>query len=278
MPENPWAHLNLARIEGQRGNWQRMKLHLDQAARDQRTSKEAHLLAAQMQQRLGDEASAQKEHELAAKQPSYTHWPDFYLAELEGLKTGLQNLLVRANRLAGEKRLVEATALLQQIVKEYPESEAAWLLLGKVLARQQDLPASEHAFRIAVRLAPGSAEPHFNLGANLLLQKKYQAAVTALRKAIDIKPDCAQAHYRLAQCFLALEDEPGALENLRLTLRYKPDSFEAHVDLGELLAKQGRNAEALVHLLSATKVYRADARVQGLLQRVQGGVAKPKDP
>ena len=55
----------------------------------------------------------------------------------------------------------EAVTLLQDTVRDYPDSDWAWYLLGKALNQQHNWLAAEQALRRAAQLTPAAAEIQF---------------------------------------------------------------------------------------------------------------------
>jgi tetratricopeptide (TPR) repeat protein len=267
--ENARADLNLARIARERGDLQASLEHLNRSRGDFHTQKASHILLAEVHQRLGNETAASEERQQAAKLPKDADWPDPLVEEVTRLRTGKQVRLAAAAQLISQGRVREATAALQRIVQDYPDSDWAWLLFGRALLGQKNLTAAEPALRTAVKLAPASTEAHFYLGTVLLLQGSPQTAADCFRKATAIKPDFAEAHHNLAHCLLRQSDPAGAIEAFRAALSCKPDYAEAHLDLAGILAKQGRSAEALSHLRYAAELNPADPRPKKLLEQVQ---------
>jgi tetratricopeptide (TPR) repeat protein len=268
-PDHARAHLNLARLARERGDLQASLEHLKQPMADVHTRKAAHLLAAEVYQRLGNETAAGQERQGAAKLPKDADWPDSLVEEITRLRTGKQVRLAAAAQLISQSKVRQAAASLRQIVQDYPDSDWAWLLLGRALLGQKDLTAAESALRNAIKLVPASMEAHFYLGVVLLLQENPQAAAASFRRAAAIKPDFAEAHHNLAHCLLRQGDRKGAIDAFRAALSCKPNYAEAHLDLAEALTKEGQDAEALVHLRYAAELNPADPRPKKLLEQMQ---------
>ena len=268
-PENARAHLNLARIARERGNLQVSRDHLNRAMANPYTRKAAHLLAAEVHRRLGNEAEADQERQLAVKLPKDPDWPDHWVEEVFQLRTGRQIRLATAAQLISQGRFREATESLRRVVQDYPDSDWAWLLFGKSLLGQNDLAAAETPLRTAVRLAPESMEAHFYLGTVLLLQGNPQAAADCFRRALAIKPDFAEAHHNLAHCLLRQGDRASAITAWNAALSCKPNYVEAHLDLAEALIQEGKNPDALAHVRYAAQLSPSNQKAKRLLEQMQ---------
>jgi len=136
---------------------------LNFALNGSRTRKAAHFLLAEVYERRGDKGAAEQESRRAAALPDDEGWPDRFDEEVKQLRTGRQVFLARADRLMREGRVAEAIALLQQTVKDYPDSSSGWLLLGTAFLAKHDLGGAEEALRKASRLASDSVEIPFYL-------------------------------------------------------------------------------------------------------------------
>jgi tetratricopeptide (TPR) repeat protein len=270
-PGNALAHLNLARIDRERGDIQASLKHLTGSMDDLHTRKASHLLAAEVHQRLGDEIAASQERQLAAKLPKDPDWPDPLAEEVRRLRTGKQVRLAAAAQLIGQGHAQQAADLLRQIVQDYPDSDWAWLLLGRSFLAQKNPAGAEPALRKAIQLAPTSMEAHFYLGVALLLQEKPKAAAASFHQAATIQPDFPDAHHNLAHCLLRQGDRRGAIEAFRAALNCKPNHIAAHLDLAEVLVQEGRNAEAIAHARYAADLNPAEPRAKKLLEQMQTG-------
>jgi tetratricopeptide (TPR) repeat protein len=276
-PTDPRALLGLGRLCVRRGDPARGRPYLELAARDPHARKAAHVLLAEVCGRLGEQKAAEA-HQQAAAGGDDPAWPDPFLAEAMQLQTGRKVFLVRANVLLEQGRLAESVAVSRQTVRDYPDADTAWLILGKALLQARDLPAAEEALRTALRLAPDSVEAHFHLGFAAYLRKDYPAAADAFGKAVGLKPDFPMGYYHLGYCRVEQGDRAGAVEAFRNALRCQPDLAPAHVALGELLLKDGRKAEAVEHLRLGVQLRPEDARARDLLARAQKQPGPPAAP
>ena len=253
-PAHARAHLGLARLAYQRGNLEQSMVHLNFALNGVRTRKAAHFLLAEVYEQRGDKEAAEQESRRAAALPDDEAWPDRFDEEVKQLETGRQVFLARADRLMHHGRLAEAIALLQQTVKNYPDSSSGWLLLGTAFLAKHDLGGAEEALRTASRLASDSVEVLFYRGNVHFLRGDHREAAAYFRQAVQLKPDFALAHYNLGHCLMRLGDRDGAIAAFRSAVSCKPDYADAQVHLGHLLLQTGQGAEALAHLRDAAQL------------------------
>jgi tetratricopeptide (TPR) repeat protein len=232
---NAKAHLGLARVAYRKGDLETCLSHLDLARTDKRSQKAAQLFLAEIHQRRGNADAAEEARRQGAALPNDATWPDPFVEEVAQLRTGKQAALERADKRLREGRISEAVALLQDTVRDYPDADWGWYLLGKAHNLRQDWPAAEQALRRAAELTPGAAEIQFQRGVALFHLERLQAATACFRTATQLKPDYDVAYYNLGRCLHRLGDRVEAIEAFRAALRCEPNLAEARRALVELL-------------------------------------------
>jgi tetratricopeptide (TPR) repeat protein len=85
-PDNARAHLGMGRVAFLKGDLRRTQSHLAFSVSAPHTQKAAHFLSAQVHERLGNKAEAEKEYRHAASVQNEPGWPDPYLAEAQNCK------------------------------------------------------------------------------------------------------------------------------------------------------------------------------------------------
>lgn len=101
------------------------------------------------------------------------------------------------------------------------------------------------AARKAIELDPSYAEAHALVGEALRFNKARRAEVAAaLREAIKLKPQMLEPYARLGEVLAAMEDEKGAEAVYRQGMAADPKRMAGRFELGRMLVKQGRLAEA----------------------------------
>ena len=143
----PASIFGLARVESQGDDLPACLSHLERAAADPHTREGDRPPAAEVHQRLGDAAAAERDLRAANDLPDDAPWPDPLAQEAAERATGLLVRVAHANQLLMEDRVPEAVALLQEIVQDYPDAAHAWFLLGKGWMRENNLDGAEAALR-----------------------------------------------------------------------------------------------------------------------------------
>lgn len=235
QPANAKGHLGLARVAYRKGDVETCLSHLELARTDPHTRKAAHLFLAEFHQRRGNPSAAEEARRQAAALPEDATWPDPFVEEVAQLRTGKQAALERADKRLRQGRTAEAITLLQDTVRDYPDSDWAWYLLGKAHNLQHDWLAAEQALGRAAQLTPGAAEIQFHHGVALFQLQDLLAATACFRRAIQLKSDYDVAYYNLGQCLLRQGDRAGAIEAFRAALRCEPNLAEARTALAKAL-------------------------------------------
>lgn len=86
--------------------------------------------------------------------------------------------------------------MLENLVRQHPESAAARAGLGRLDVLLGRLAEGERHLRAAIAMDDRPLEPHLYLGLVLMQQRRCQEAVPVFRA----QPDYGQAHLRLGQC------------------------------------------------------------------------------
>ncbi len=268
-PDDSRAHLGLAQVAFERDDLAVCLEHLQQAKTDPHTRKAAHVFLAEVYQRRGDRAAAEKVLREGQELPDDAPWPDPLYDAVRELAVGHLEVITRAAALLQEDHAEQAVPLLQRAAEDYPESSWACLLLGRAWLRLGDFAAAQKALREAVRRDPHSVEGHFYLGVVLSEQKDFAAAMPYFRKTVQLKSDHALAWYNLGFCCKQQGDRAGALEAFHKAIDCKPQFAEAKINLGELLIEEGRLDAAEEQLRQGLQLAPQDPRARRLLEIVQ---------
>jgi tetratricopeptide (TPR) repeat protein len=267
-PSNARASLGLARLAFERDDLSECTTCLNRCVDDIHTRKAACSLLAQAYQRLGNKASAEQELRQAAELPDDTPWPNPFLDEIVRLRVGKRAILSGADQLLHQNRFPQALKVLELAVKDYPNEEWAWEMLGRAYLGLRDLPAAERSLRRATELRPNMPEAQFYLGVALILQKNPQAAASCFRRAAELKPGYALAYYNLGHSLKEQGDDAGAVAAFRMAINCKPDDSASHYNLAALLLKKGQRESAAVHLRHAVEFDPTNQKAKELLEQV----------
>ncbi|MGH7174664.1 MAG: tetratricopeptide repeat protein [Gemmataceae bacterium] len=268
-PDNSRAHLGLAQTAFEREDLPACLEHLRHAQDDPHTRKAAHVFLAEVQQRRGDRAAAEKALHASQQLPDDVSWSDPLSEQMREMTVGYLQVITRAAALLQQNQPRQAIPLLQRAAEDYPHASWACVLLGRAWIRAGDLTAAEKALQQAVRRDANSAEAQFYLGVVLSEQKQFAAAIPYFHRATQLKSDHALAWYNLGFCRKQQGDRAGAREAFRMVIACKPRFAEARINLGELLADDGEIAAALEQLRQGVELAPYDVRARKLLESVR---------
>jgi tetratricopeptide (TPR) repeat protein len=271
-PENTRAHLVLARIELRRGRLEECLRELKLAESHRAAQKPAHELRAEVFNRQGRSQDAEAERRLAAGLPNI-RWPDPFHDEIGQLRTGLKIALTKADRLFVAGKPAESIAVIEQALVNYPQSDWAWIILGRAQIRLRRLTEAEASLSRALAITPDSADALFRMGVVCSLTNRWKDAEGWFQKVLAQKSDHPVALFNLGHCALQLQKPAEAIEYYRKAITCQADYYDAHVALGDLLTKEGQPVEARKVFTQALKFRPGD---RTLRERLDGlPAAKP---
>ena len=142
-------------------------------------------------------------------------------------------------------RLEEALDWLNQSVKINPAPAEPYFPLGLLFQKQKRLPEAIDAYRNYLARKPGDGKALNNLGRAILDTGDVSQAIDILQKAVAAAPSNAGAHTNLGDAFRIKGDIPAAMEQYRRAISIDPNCAEAHGSLGTLSAKMGQTADSI---------------------------------
>lgn len=132
-----------------------------------------------------------------------------------------------------------------------PDNAALHYNLASVLHASGDLPAALAEYALALRLQPDYVEALNNQGNAQKDIGDYAGAEASYRRVLALRPDSAEAHCNLAILYSLQERYDEAEIIYRQALALQPELVVAHRNLAALLIRDGRMAEARVHMDAA---------------------------
>lgn len=268
-PREPRANLGMAQVAFRNGDWATSRGHLAKAVAVAPGSKPVRALLAEIHFREGDQTAAAAQLAVLAKLPDNQSWPDPYLARLQPLRVGLKGRLGEAERLLSQGQTEAAVGRLREVVVRYPAAHQGHYMFAQLMLQAGKGAAAEAAAREAVRLNEAGVDQRYLLGLALAQQGKHGEAAAAFREVLRQQPGVSPARHRLGCCQRELGELEAAVASFRAAILHKPDVAEWHRDLGEVLARCKRDAEAIRALLDAQRLDPSDARTKELLTKLQ---------
>jgi tetratricopeptide (TPR) repeat protein len=165
----------------------------------------------------------------------------------------LERILDNAKRLLAAGRHDEAIAELGRKGGAILREPAGQTMLGSIYSLSGRPERALAAFDAAVRMAPRSAQAHFNRGFALKQLGRLDEAVAAYRTALAIDPRMVEAHHNMAVALNETGRLDEALDAADTAVALSPASAEAHYNRGVVLAGTARHEEALAAYDAALK-------------------------
>lgn len=165
-------------------------------------------------------------------------------------------------------RFPEASAALEALLREVPESFEVHELLGLVYSAQsQDAKASPHLDK-AVRLKPDSAGARTNLAINLVRLGKLGPAEAEFKKALELEPKNYDANHNLGELYVRAGKVAVATAYLEQAQHINPAAYDNGYDLAlaYIVTSRLSDARQLIHELLKQ---RDTAELHNLLAEVE---------
>jgi tetratricopeptide (TPR) repeat protein len=268
-PHHARVLLGRGQILLRRGQWKETLVTLKAVADDPTARRSARVALAEAYARMGKAAEADAQRKRSEEVVGDLNWADPYLAEARALRTGLQPRIDEALDMMRKGQVQQAGELIGQVLSDHPDSDEAYLTLGRVLISSNQFNQAEAALRRAIELNPNLVDGHFLLGGIERLRNDWFAAEKRYLRAVELKPSNSEAQFFLGTCRLRLRNKVGAMTAFRDALRFQPDLGAAHLELGALLLEAGKSEEAIRHLDTAVRLDEKNERALGLLEKAR---------
>ncbi len=137
-----------------------------------------------------------------------------------------------------------ARKALAQMFYVPPESGMAYLMLAKLMVRQQMVQAAVSQIETALRLEPRLTMAHFLLGEIDLYQSNPQSAIAEFQKELVVNPTVWLVYWRLGDAYMRLAKYDEAEMVLKKAVWLNEASPGAFILLGEIALKKNDPALA----------------------------------
>ncbi|HKQ47777.1 MAG TPA: tetratricopeptide repeat protein [Phycisphaerae bacterium] len=149
------------------------------------------------------------------------------------------------------KLYADPVEMWRGVVARRPNNARAHNNLAIALRDRADpAEALEHLSR-ALRISPNTAKIHVNVADQLAKKGQFEEVAAHYRRAVELQPGLVDAHYNLANCLKRLGRPAEAIAEYRETQKLNPSYLEAYIMLGNLFAEQDRQTEAIEEFQTA---------------------------
>ncbi len=158
------------------------------------------------------------------------------------------------NLLVQQGQVDRLWAVLQDVVRQYPQEADVYHLLGWCCTQQRRYEEAIGHFREAVRLKPDATGSLNNLGLLLLEQERIGEAIEAFKAAVSAQPNYVDGLTNLSLALARAGMCDRAVFFLEHALKFDPRCADAHHYLGYSYMTLGRLEEAERHLTTALEL------------------------
>jgi len=156
------------------------------------------------------------------------------------------------------ERYEEAVPVLEQVVKQEPNTPSAYLQLGRSYMALKDYQKAVTPLRNLVEKKPEDAFAHYEFGCALVKTGHWDEAAPHFEAAVSQMSGSSMMHFYLALVYERTSRSTEALAEFQSALHLDPKHFPANLLLGRMLVMQQKATDALPYLLKAIEL-RPDA-------------------
>src|SRR5712692_10410313 len=190
-------------------------------------------------------------------------------------KIGIANLLYQALVAVENEQYQEAVPVLEQVLKQEPNTPIAFLQLGRAYMSLKEYSKAVTPLRNLVEKKPDDAFARYELGCALVKTGNWAEAVPHFEAAISQMTSSAIMHFYLALVYERTSRVPEATKEFQNALRLDPNNFPANLLLGRLFVTQQRATDALPYLRKAIKLRPDSIDAHGFLADVYTELGQP---
>jgi arylsulfatase A-like enzyme/Tfp pilus assembly protein PilF len=169
-------------------------------------------------------------------------------------RIGIANLLYEALVDMEQERYQEAAPILEQVLKQEPNTPIAFLQLGRAYMSLKEYQKAVAPLRSLVEKKPDDAFARYELGCALVKTGDWDEALPHFEAAVSQMTGSAMMHFYLALVYQRTSRMDEATKEFQNALRLDPNNFPANLLLGRLFVIQRRAADALPYLRKAAKL------------------------
>jgi tetratricopeptide (TPR) repeat protein len=240
--------------------------YLNQALALQPQASSIHQLLAVAYRGLGDLPQAQAH--LLEQGQAVPIVPDPFVDDLEKLKKGKTNLLVRARQAMDQGHFKEAVVAFRRIVAMLPDDANSRANLGVALGQAGDVQEATAQLSEALRLAPDDAHAHYSLALLLLAARSEQQAMEHLQIAVKLDPGRKEAHFQLANLLMRAKRYEEAEREYSQVVRIEPGNAAARIMDAMASVRIKHYSQARDRLERAHKILPDDFDIANALARL----------
>ena len=241
-PDNPIAHFQLGRAHAAHGDAELARQEFEKALELQPNNLQARLALAQLEVTRGEYDAALK----AAQQ----------VTQIDRNNKSAQ--LIQSAALMGQKKFTDSRALLDNMLKQDPNSPDVLFQLGVVNLAESKYKDAEDDFRKSYDLNPASTRGLMGIVETQMAQNKPDAALAMLQaesakepNKLDLKVAIGNTAVRAGKYDMAIQSYNNVLDSLDKNAKQRGDIY---LRLGETYRRKGDPNNAIASLKKARDI------------------------
>ncbi len=174
-----------------------------------------------------------------------------------------------ARQLLRERKVADASKLLQTFMEQNVENREGQELLGMALFMSKQFEEAKAAFEQLTRMDPTNATAWANLGAVQNTLGDHHGATKSLRKAIHRDKKSASGYYNLAIAQKALKMNSMAVSAYKEAIKLDPKMAEAYTNLGNMYIEMNNLTQAIKLLENGIEQCPQSRKVAAVLEKAR---------
>jgi arylsulfatase A-like enzyme/Tfp pilus assembly protein PilF len=170
------------------------------------------------------------------------------------VKIDTANLLYEALVDMEQDQFQEAVPILEQVLKQEPNTPIAMLHLGRAYMSLKEYQNAVTPLRNLVEKKPDDAFARYELGCALVKTGKWDEALPHFEAAVSQMTSSSMMHFYLALVYQRTSRMDEATMEFQSALRTDPNNFPANLLLGRMFIMKRKATAALPYLRKAAKL------------------------
>ena len=170
-------------------------------------------------------------------------------------RIAVANLFYEALVDVENQRYDESVPILQEVLKQEPNTTSAYLQLGRAYMAMKQYENAIAPFKYLVAKNSDDAFTHYELGCALVKTGKWEEAAPQFEAAVSQMTGSSMMHFYLALVYQRTSRSTDAEMEFQSAVRLDPNNFPANLLLGRMLVMEQKTADGLPYLKKAAKLH-----------------------
>ena len=170
-------------------------------------------------------------------------------------RIAVANLFYEALVDVENERYNESVPILEQVLKQEPNTPSAYLQLGRAYMALKAYEKAIAPFEQLVTKSPDDAFARYELGCALVKTGKWEEAAPQFEAAVSQMAGSSMMHFYLALVYQRTSRSSDAEAEFQNAVRLDPSNFPANLLLGRMFVMQQKAEDGLPYLKKAAKLH-----------------------